>query len=58
MLDETLQHILEFSKENKETLVLVTADHECGGISIGRSNEKLFLPEVLKEQKRWFGLYA
>ncbi len=31
MLDKTLEFILQFAESNGETLVLATADHECGG---------------------------
>jgi hypothetical protein len=31
VLDATIDHILNFAKSNGETLVLITADHECGG---------------------------
>jgi len=32
--DKTIGQILKFAKKNKETLVIVTADHECGGFAI------------------------
>ena len=41
--DETIERILKFAKKDKETLVIVTADHECGGFSIlnGSTREEL-----------------
>ena len=32
--DRAIGEILDFAKENKETLVIVTADHETGGFAI------------------------
>lgn len=32
--DETIGAVLDFAKEDKETLVIVTADHETGGFAI------------------------
>jgi len=41
MLDfnETLKEILDFAEEDRHTLVIVTADHETGGLSIKRGSE-------------------
>ena len=30
--------VLEFARQNRETLVVITADHETGGMSLGRDN--------------------
>ena len=32
--DNTIKHVLEFAKKDRETLVLITADHETGGYGI------------------------
>ena len=32
--DQTVGKVLEFAAENKETLVVVTADHETGGMAV------------------------
>ena len=32
--------ILKFAKKEKETLIIVTADHECGGFSINNGSTK------------------
>lgn len=37
--DQTLGVVLEFIKENPNTLLVVTADHETGGVSIGKFYE-------------------
>ena len=42
--DKAIGKILKFAKKDKETLVIVTADHECGGFAInnGSTREVLF----------------
>ncbi len=32
--DETVKVALDFARKNKNTLVIVTADHETGGLSV------------------------
>ena len=32
--DKSIGHVLEFARKNKETLVIVTADHETGGMAL------------------------
>lgn len=48
-----MDYIMDFAKRDGDTLVLVTADHECGGMSVGRDNKKLFVPEILQAQDRY-----
>jgi alkaline phosphatase len=36
--DRTLQRILDFAAADGETLVIVTGDHECGGLSLPEMN--------------------
>ena len=38
--DEAIGRILKFAKKDKETLVIVTADHECGGFAINPGSTK------------------
>ena len=33
-LDATIQRVLAMAKDNKETLIVITADHETGGLSL------------------------
>jgi len=42
--DKAIGKILKFAQKDKETLVIVTADHECGGFAInnGSTREVLF----------------
>jgi len=35
---EAVQVVLDFARNNQDTLVIITADHETGGMSIGRDN--------------------
>ena len=39
-LDDVVRPILDFAKQDGETLVIVTADHECGGLTIPVLSEK------------------
>lgn len=38
--DRTVREAVQFAAENRETLVLVTGDHECGGLSLTQSDQK------------------
>lgn len=38
--DETLRRALEFAARDRQTLVLVTGDHECGGMSLNEYSAK------------------
>lgn len=43
--DKTVTRALEFAASNGETLVIVTGDHECGGLALNKSpNRKQFEP--------------
>ncbi len=43
--DATLKNVLAFAEGNGETLVLVTGDHECGGLALtDRQSKKQFAP--------------
>lgn len=43
--DNTVIKALEFAASNGETLVIVTGDHECGGLALLKSsNRKQFIP--------------
>lgn len=38
--DETIGQMLAFANENKETLIIVTADHETGGVAINPKSKQ------------------
>ena len=38
--NEAIGHALKFAKKNKETLIIVTADHETGGFSMNNGSTK------------------
>jgi len=38
--DKTVTQALEFAAENGETLVIVTGDHECGGMALNQTDVK------------------
>lgn len=37
-LDKTIGRVLDFAEKNKNTLVIVTADHETGGLTLPKGN--------------------
>nr|WP_259394838.1 alkaline phosphatase [Shewanella sp. SR44-3] len=41
----------QFARQNKDTLVIITADHNTGGLSIGANGEYVWHPEVIKNVK-------
>ncbi len=49
--DEAIAMALDFAQEKGETLVIVTADHKTGGLSIGRGNTQWCKPELLNNVK-------
>jgi alkaline phosphatase len=49
--DDAVKVALDFAKKDKNTLVIVTADHETGGMSLGANGIYDFRPEELKKQK-------
>jgi alkaline phosphatase len=55
-LDAAVRAILEFARRDGRTLVVVTADHETGGLSLGREVDGTsyyeWHPEVLRRVKR------
>lgn len=52
--DEAVGVALDFALHNRDTLVVVTADHETGGLSVGGYGEYNFKPEVLKNARGSF----
>ncbi|MBT2215598.1 alkaline phosphatase [Virgibacillus dakarensis] len=50
--DKAVQEALEFAKKDKNTIVIVTADHETGGMSIGADGVYGFNKEVVQNVKR------
>jgi alkaline phosphatase len=52
--DEAVKVALDYAKNRNDTLVIVTADHETGGLSIGGYNEYNFNPAAFAGQKNSF----
>jgi alkaline phosphatase len=52
-LDQTLGAILNFANANPDTLVIVTADHDTGGLAIGYSNYQPPAPVKLPNGETW-----
>ncbi len=50
--DEAIKEAVKFYKEHKEeTIIIVTADHETGGLSLGSNTSKGLKLNLLKNQK-------
>ncbi|MCJ7777134.1 MAG: alkaline phosphatase, partial [Sedimentisphaerales bacterium] len=41
------QVVLDWAGSRDDTLIIVTADHECGGLVVKKNRRKGFMPEVL-----------
>lgn len=44
-----LKVVIEYTKNNPDTLVVVTADHETGGMSLGANNQYQWLPNIIAQ---------
>ena len=58
-IDVVLNRIddISFSARRREdTLIVVTADHECGGLKVVKSNRRGFMPEVFWGTKEHTGV--
>lgn len=47
--EDALSTVLEYAKKDKNTLVVITADHETGGLSIGAGEGTRWLDDVVKQ---------
>ncbi|MGM7634289.1 alkaline phosphatase [Bacillus sp. Hm123] len=50
--EKAFEAAIEFAKEDGETLVVATADHSTGGLSVGVDGVYEFHPEAIKAAKR------
>lgn len=50
--EKAFETAINFAKKDKNTLVVTTADHSTGGLSVGANGEYNFLPESLRAAKR------
>jgi len=48
--------VLDWAKERKDTLIIVTADHETGGLTVVKNNGKGVYPEVTWKSKGHSGV--
>ncbi|WP_052813330.1 alkaline phosphatase [Desulfonatronum thioautotrophicum] len=57
--DEAIKHAVEFAKKHpEETLIVITGDHECGGMSLGFAGTQYESAyDVLKSQKVSFKVF-
>ncbi|MFZ0370865.1 MAG: alkaline phosphatase [Halobacillus sp.] len=49
--DKAFQKVIEFAKQDEETLVVTTADHSTGGFSIGEGGPYKWDPEAIEAAK-------
>ena len=47
----SIEVVEQFVREQKDTLMIVTADHNTGGLSVGANGEYVWKPEVLHQVK-------
>ncbi len=48
----TMEYLEEYVKENPDTLIILTADHSTGGLTIGAHGKYEWHPEILRTMKR------
>jgi alkaline phosphatase len=53
-MDKAVAAALDFQKTHKDTLVVVTGDHECGGLGLSMGTEYRVSPEIFLNQKLSF----
>jgi len=44
--DRAFRRVMDWAKDRDETLIVVTSDHECGGLWVVKNNRRGFMPEV------------
>jgi len=47
--EHTLEAVIEFAKQDGETLVVLTADHGTGGLTLGANSQYKWLPNVIHQ---------
>ncbi len=50
--EKAFQRAIDFAKKDEHTLVVATADHSTGGLSIGSNGDYVFNPEVIDAAER------
>ena len=50
-LEETVIYLREYAKNHPDTLVIITADHSTGGLTIGADGEYRWSPEYLRNMQ-------
>lgn len=54
--EKAFEHAIQYANEHPETLVISTADHSTGGLSMGKDGEYNWKPEPIRQMKhsgRW-----
>lgn len=52
--DQAIAVALDFKRQNPNTLIIVTGDHECGGLGLSMGNDYRVNPELFQDQKLSF----
>ncbi|SMO83924.1 alkaline phosphatase [Melghirimyces algeriensis] len=50
--DQAVKEAIKFASKDQNTLVIVTADHETGGMSVGANSEYAYHKDVIRKVKR------
>ncbi|WP_226584632.1 alkaline phosphatase [Halobacillus litoralis] len=50
--EKAFQKVIEFAKQDEETLVVTTADHSTGGLTVGANGPYKWDPDVIKAAKK------
>ena len=51
-LAKTMQYLEEYSHQHPDTLVILTADHSTGGLTVGANGKYEWNPEILRTMKQ------
>lgn len=48
--DETVKTVVNWAKQNKDTIVIVTADHECGNLTYSNESKEFLNDQLFKSE--------
>ena len=49
--DKAFQNAIDYAKNHKDTLVVATADHSTGGLSIAKGKDYVWNPDAIHKMK-------
>ena len=53
--DRAFRVVMDWAQDREDTLIVVTSDHECGGLKVVKNNRRGFMPEVFWGSKEHTG---